>query len=743
MIMIFKNILDELPSGVWATDSEDNIIYMNKAMTAIAGASIEEFTGLNVFKDLDKPGNKEFLDSYRKVKRNLFPGEYEVRLKDSKGKGFVHRGWLTPLTKGGKYCGMIVTAEDITEKDIYLKAMTESEDKFRRTIEFAADGILLGSNEGYITEANQAACELFGMSKEKMLKLHISKMPFTKESLEISPMRFDLLKQGKTVISERVIKRKDGSEIMIEMKTKMMDDGSYQSIYRDITERKKIEQELKNNEEKYSRLVHNINDGIGIVDSNENFTFVNKSAERIFEVEEGGLENKSLWDFITEENRKKILSETSKRQSGQSSRYEIEIITGKGNRKTIHVAASPDNDENGNISGTYGVFFDITEKKRIENALKENEEKFRTLFEVSNDAIYLMDGDTFIDCNEQAVKMFECADRREMIDHKPMEFSPPVQPDGADSVSSALKHINEALSGKPQRFYWKHRKQTGIDFDAEVSLNKVVLKGKKFLQAIVRDITFRMEAEKEIKRINESLEQKIKERTAELEEAYKELESFSYSVSHDLRAPLRHIYGFADILKKKIVSGNTENMDETLTRISSSAEKMERLIDDLLKLSRTSRQELNMSRTDFREITDEIISFYNDKKIKWIIPEFPVIRTDKNLINIVWQNLIDNSVKYTTNTKTPVIEIGYKERKGFNEFYIKDNGIGFDQSMAEKLFRPFSRLHLEKDFPGSGIGLAIVSRIIKRLGGDIRAEGDPGKGAAFYFSIPRVREEDR
>ena len=124
-------------------------------------------------------------------------------------------------------------------------------------------------------------------------------------------------------------------------------------------------------------------------------------------------------------------------------------------------------------------------------------------------------------------------------------------------------------------------------------------------------------------------------------------------------------------------------------------------------------------------------------------PEFPVIRTDKNLISIVWQNLIDNSVKYTTNTKTPVIEIGYKSGKGFNEFYIKDNGIGFDQSMAEKLFRPFSRLHLEKDFPGSGIGLAIVSRIIKRLGGDIRAEGDPGKGAAFYFSIPRVREEDR
>jgi len=144
MIRVYKEILDELPSGVWVTDREDKVVYINKAMTAIAGASIEEFTGLNVFKDMDNPGNKEFLESYRKVKRNLFPGEYEVRLKDSKGQGFVHRGWLTPLIKNCFYGGMIVTAEDITEKDIYLKAVKESEDKFRRTIEFAADGILLG-----------------------------------------------------------------------------------------------------------------------------------------------------------------------------------------------------------------------------------------------------------------------------------------------------------------------------------------------------------------------------------------------------------------------------------------------------------------------------------------------------------------------------------------------------------------------------------------------------------------------
>jgi len=474
------------------------------------------------------------------------------------------------------------------------------------------------SPEGYITEANQAVCELFGMDKKNMMQLH--KMPFTKESLERYPMRFDLLKQGKTVISERVIKRKDGSEIMIEMKTKMMDDGSYQSIYRDITER-----------------------------------------------------------------------------------------------------------------------------KQNENALKENEEKFRTIFEESNDAIYLMDGDTFIDCNEQAVKMFECADRNEMINHKPMEFSPSVQPDGSESVPSALEHINEALAGRQQRFYWKHRKKNGQDFDAEVSLNAVFLKGKKFLQAIVKDITFRMEAEKEIKQINESLEQKIKERTAELEEAYKELESFSYSVSHDLRAPLRHISGFSDITRKNLSSGNIEKASNSLKKVEEATEKMEKLIDGLLKLSRTGRVELNMTELNMNGIIADVIDEYKDcpeyNAAEWHIRELPSVYADRTLMTSVWENLIDNALKYTGKNDDPKIEIGCNNSADRCEFYIKDNGVGFDPEFTNKLFGVFQRLHLDKEFRGTGIGLATVKRIIDRHGGTVRAEGETNKGATFYFTLPKVQGE--
>lgn len=861
---LYKEILNELPSGVWVTDSEDRVTYINKAMTVIAGASAEKFTGLYVFKDLDKPGNKEFLESYRKVKKNLFPGEYEVRLKDSEGKGFVHRGWMTPIVKNKTFNGMIVTAEDITEKDIFEEALKDSEEKFRRTIEFAADGILLGSNEGFIIEANQAACELFGMSKREMLNLHISKMPFTKESLERSPMRFDLLKEGKTVISERSIHRKDGKEIIIEMKTKMMDDCSYQSIYRDITERKRIERELKENEEKYSRLIHNINDGIGIVDKNENFIFANESAERIFEVGKGGLENRSLWDFISEGNKNKILSETTKRQSGQSTRYELEIITAKGTNKIIQVAASPDYDEKGNVTGSYGVFFDVTDRKKSENLLKENEEKYRTLFEESNDAIYLMEGDTFVECNYQAVKMFSCDSRDDMVNHKPMEFSPPVQPDGRSTNDSALEHISAALAGNSQRFYWKHRKKDGLLFDAEVSLNRLVLNEKIYLQAIVRDVTFRMKAEKELyklssivkqsfegiavadmdgnlmyvnsawtkmhgfdneeellgksleishnseqlvndvipfnekvmkygfntgevghvrndgtpfptlmnttllkddngksyafagfaidisehkkaeeelKKHRNHLEELVYERTSQLESVNKELESFSYSVSHDLRAPVRHISGFTDILKRSLGTNPDQASSSALEKIRKSADKMERLIDDLLEFSKTGRLELSKNKTDMVSIIEtvkkDLCDSLPDRKIEWKLSKLPQICCDRNLMRIVWENLISNACKYTAG-KDAVIEVGVQEKECVYEFFIKDNGVGFDTEYSAKLFGVFQRLHQEKDFPGTGIGLATVKRIISRHGGAVRAESNGvGKGASFYFTLPK------
>ncbi len=377
---------------------------------------------------------------------------------------------------------------DEVRHNIELRA---SEAKFRNIIEFGADGILLGSNEGYIIEANEMACRLIGMKRDQLAGKFVTVIPFTEDSLKKAPLRFDLLREGKTVINERDIKRPDGSVVNIEMKTKMMSDGIFQSIFRDITEKK--------------------------------------------------------------------------------------------------------------------------------------------------------------------------------------------------------------------------------------------------------------ENEKRLKKFNQILEQRIEERTRQLQNANKELESFSYSVSHDLRAPLRHISGFSDITRKNLSSGSIEKASESLMKVEEATGKMEKLIDDLLRLSRTGRIELNIIELDMNRIIDELKNEYQQNpeysKAEWKIVKMPAVSADRTLMTLVWENLIDNSVKYSSKNIDPKIEIGCNEKEDCYEFFIKDNGVGFDPEYTNKLFGVFQRLHLDKEFHGTGIGLATVKRIILRHGGEVRAEGETGKGAAFYFTLPKLQGE--
>ena len=373
----------------------------------------------------------------------------------------------------------------------HTKELKASEAKFRNIIEFGADGILMGSSEGYIIEANEMSCEIIGKKREDLVGKYVSAIPFTEESLERAPLRFDLLREGKTVVTERDIERPDGSIVNIEMKTKMMTDGNFQSIFRDITEKKE---------------------------------------------------------------------------------------------------------------------------------------------------------------NEKKLKIF-----------------------------------------------------------------------------------------------NKILEQRIEERTKQLQNANNDLESFSYSVSHDLRAPLRHISGFSDITRKNLSSGSLDKASESLRKVEEATEKMEKLIDDLLKLSRTGRMELNIIELDMNRIINELRNEFQQsheyKKVEWKIQHLPSVPADRALMTVVWENLIDNALKYSSKNDDPKIEIGCDVSADRYEFYIKDNGVGFDPEYTNKLFGVFQRLHLDKEFHGTGIGLATVKRIIDRHGGSVRAEAEVERGATFYFTLPKLQGE--
>lgn len=276
-----------------------------------------------------------------------------------------------------------------------------------------------------------------------------------------------------------------------------------------------------------------------------------------------------------------------------------------------------------------------------------------------------------------------------------------------------------------------------------VYYNRVLIKiqEKDYIVYLMTDITERKEIEKKMMNLNIELEEKVKQRTSELEASNKELESFSYSVSHDLRAPLRYINGYVDLLNERFRDDLPEKAQHYLEVISSASKQMGTLIDELLLYSRTGRQVISKINLDMNILVHEVVEkFYfeiQNRKIEWEISNLPSVNADFTMMKQVWINLIDNALKYSRNNEITKISIGYSEEKDYYKFFIQDNGVGFDMKYAGKLFGVFQRLHSQTEFEGTGIGLANVQRIIHKHNGRIWADAELNKGATFYYTLPK------
>lgn len=263
---------------------------------------------------------------------------------------------------------------------------------------------------------------------------------------------------------------------------------------------------------------------------------------------------------------------------------------------------------------------------------------------------------------------------------------------------------------------------------------------KPFKLSVILPVLARAVAVKQLRARNAELEQRVHERTTELEAANKELEAFSFSVSHDLRSPLRHILGFASLLSETYAPQLPVEAQEFIEHITSSSKRMGQLIDDLLKFSRLGRQHLSRTKVNVSELVREVLKELDknpgNEPVEIKIGELPDCVGDWSLLKQVFINLLSNAFKFTRDQKKPIIEIGFQDQAGEPFYFVRDNGAGFDMKDAEKLFGVFQRLHSQNEFEGTGVGLSIVQRIIHRHGGRIWAEAAVSQGATFYFTLP-------
>ncbi len=417
---------------------------------------------------------------------------------------------------------------------------------------------------------------------------------------------------------------------------------------------------------------------------------------------------------------------------------EYRIIRPDGTQCWIADRSYPVYDNNGVMYRIAGIAEDITARKLAELGLVRSRAEFEAIFNAISDAVGYSDLDrNLMLINPAFTKIFGYSSEEIVGKNTEMLYA-----NKADFIQQGQRQFDKHSAIKNAAYEVRYIRKDGSTFIGDTLGAKVFDNDGSTIGfiCVIRDVTQRKQVESELLRHRGHLEELVAERTAELSNLNRELEAFSYSVSHDLRAPLRAINGFSTLLCEEYQQQLDNDARDYLNRIVKASVKMERLIDDLLQISRVSRAEFNKENIDLSAMAEEILtSLHNEepgRHIKWEIEHGLTAKGDRTLLHVMMENLLGNAWKYTSKTANAEIRFFRSKINGqADAFCIEDNGIGFDAKYKDKIFQPFQRLHTDQEFEGTGIGLATVNRVIRRHSGTVWAESIIGKGSRFYFRL--------
>jgi PAS domain S-box-containing protein len=535
---------------------------------------------------------------------------------------------------------------------------------------------------------------------------------------------------------------KDGTLIWVEVAASILRDNDLQptgilTVTRNITERKQAEAQLLAREQLFRALVENAPDFVARYDREMRRIYVNPALQRLFPGSEESILSKTPADNspldapqVYIEHLKQVI------ETATESVLEMPYRTAQGEMRWGQIRFVPEFDTEGQVATVLTIGRDIHE-------IKENEQGFRMLADNFPDIVVRYDHDgRFTYANPAVSKTFDLPAEaiigrtlQELITHGAVSSQ-------ADELSTLLHRAFDEGALNEIESFWPTETGERI-FAIRYVPEKDATGNVISVLSIIREITERKRVEEEIRQLNQELEQRVLARTAELEAANEELEAFAYSVSHDLRAPLRHIDGYMDLLQQQSAGALDDRSQHYMDTIAHAANHMGQLIDDLLSFSRMGRHELSERPVDLADLVQEIIQEYEPeiqgREIRWDIADLPTVRGDRPMLRLVLTNLIANALKFTRNCTSTEIEIGSLPGEKEIAIFIRDNGVGFNMAYADKLFGVFQRLHHADEFEGTGIGLATVRRIINRHGGRAWAEGEVDHGATFYFALPQTQ----